>query len=110
MKAARDMNLCVTMDGEPANVTRAGVADDGPGGETLRWFDELRRPLRLYLICAGANPPDADDAVQETFLRLHQHLEKGGDRSNIQAWVFQVARNYLRDDRRSARKRRTAQW
>jgi RNA polymerase sigma-70 factor (ECF subfamily) len=35
--------------------------------------------------------------VQETFLKLLQHLEKGGDRSNLRAWLFTVAANACRD-------------
>ena len=77
--------------------------------EVMRWFDELRGPLRTYLICAGASATDADDAVQESFLRLYRHLEKRGDRSNICGWLFQVARNYIRDERKSARHQRTLQ-
>ena len=71
------------------------------------WFDELRVPLRRYLICSGASATDADDAVQESFLRLHRHLGSEGDRSNLYGWVFQVARNYLRDERKSARRQKT---
>jgi RNA polymerase sigma-70 factor, ECF subfamily len=85
----------------------ADTAADRSDGEVLRWFDELRVPLRRYLICSGASATDADDAVQESFLRLHRHLESKGDRSNLYGWVFQVARNYLRDERKSARRQRT---
>jgi len=70
-------------------------------------FDRWRDPLRRYLLCAGASYPDAEEAVQESFLRLHQHLKNHGDRSNLQAWIFQVARNFLRDQRKSARHRMT---
>jgi RNA polymerase sigma-70 factor (ECF subfamily) len=100
------MDLYLMADGRTVNATEAAAADQ-PRDETLRWFDELRDPLRRYLMCAGANPADADDAVQETFLRLCKHLEKSGGRSNLYGWVFQVARNYLRDERKSARRQRT---
>jgi RNA polymerase sigma-70 factor (ECF subfamily) len=78
-----------------------------PREEALLWFDRLRDPLRRYLMCAGVGAADADDAIQESFLRLYQHLAKGGDRANLWGWIFQVARNYLRDERKSARRRRT---
>lgn len=78
-----------------------------PREEALRWFDRLREPLRRYLMCTGASAADADDAVQESFLRLYQHLVKNGDRTNLWGWMFQVARNYLRDEKKSARQRRT---
>ena len=94
-------------DGEMAGLTKARSAVDPVRDEVLRWFDELRDPLRRYLLCAGALPADADDGVQEAFLQLYRHLEKGGDRTNLCGWVFQVARNYLRDERKSARHQRT---
>ena len=104
--AVHDMDLYWMARERTANPERRSEAD-AVRDESLRWFDELRVPLRRYLICSGACPADADDAVQETFLRLYRRLEANGDRSNIAGWIFQVARNYLRDDRRSARRQRT---
>jgi RNA polymerase sigma-70 factor (ECF subfamily) len=100
------MDLYLMADGAMANLTKAAAADQARD-EALRWFDELRDPLRRYLMCAGASPADADEAVQESFLRLYQHLKKSGDLSNLRGWVFQVARNYLRDERKSARRQRS---
>jgi RNA polymerase sigma-70 factor (ECF subfamily) len=100
------MDLYLMADWQTANATKSAAADQRRD-EALRCFDDLRSPLRRYLLCSGASPADADDALQETFLRLYRHLEKSGDRSNLYAWVFQVARNYLRDERKSARRQRT---
>jgi RNA polymerase sigma-70 factor (ECF subfamily) len=100
------MDLYLMADGGTVNTARAAAADQ-LRREALHWFDELREPLRRYLLCAGASPADTDDAVQESFLRLYQHLARSGDRSNLYGWVFQVARNYLRDERKSARQQRT---
>lgn len=102
------MDLYLISDGGTASMAKAAPADRAHE-DALRWFDDLRDPLRRYLLCVGTDPADADDAVQESFLRLHQHLEKSGDRSNLAGWVFQVARNYLRDQRKSARHQRTVQ-
>jgi RNA polymerase sigma-70 factor, ECF subfamily len=71
-------------------------------------FDELHVSLRRYVIFLGLTPEDADDGVQEAFLRLHKHLRSRGDQSNIRGWLFQVARNIARDKRRGAWRRRTA--
>jgi RNA polymerase sigma-70 factor (ECF subfamily) len=101
------MELSLMADGT-ARLSESATGAECARDEALRWFDELRGPLRCYLLCAGVNAEDADEAVQESFLRLYQHLEKNGDRSNLRSWVFQVARNYLRDDRKSARRQRTA--
>ena len=75
--------------------------------EVSGMFDELRRPLFRYFLCAGLSREDADEGIQETFLRLHWHLRKDGDRSNLRGWVFQVARNLARNQHKSARSRRT---
>lgn len=100
------MDLYLMADEGTAKVAKAVPADPSQV-ETLRRFDELREPLRRYLLCAGAGPADADDAVQETFLKLYRHLKKNGDPENLCGWVFQVARNYLRDERKSAQRQRT---
>jgi RNA polymerase sigma-70 factor (ECF subfamily) len=91
------------------------AADAAADGETKApWesevsgiFDELRRPLFRYFLCAGLSREDADEGIQETFLRLHQHLRKDGDRANLRGWIFQVARNLARNQHKSARVRRT---
>ncbi len=89
-----------------ANIDEAETADRSRQ-ELLHWFEELRGPLCRYLMCRGASQADAEDAVQEAFLEFHRHLDNRGDRTNLSGWVFQVARNHLRDDRKSARHRRT---
>src|SRR5215208_7807960 len=48
---------------------------------------------------------DAEDVVQETFLKLLRHLELGGDTSNIRGWLFTVAAHAARD-----RQRRRGRW
>jgi RNA polymerase sigma-70 factor (ECF subfamily) len=48
---------------------------------------------------------DAEDVVQETFLKLLQHLRDGGGIGNLRAWLFTVAANAARD-----RQRRRSRW
>jgi RNA polymerase sigma-70 factor (ECF subfamily) len=43
---------------------------------------------------------DAEDCVQETFLKLLRHLEAGGDTSNLRGWLFTVAAHAARDRQR----------
>ena len=83
------------------------TAEDGGSRkcEVSGMFDELRQPLFRYFLCAGLSREDADEGIQETFLRLHRHLQKDGDRSNLRGWVFQVARNLARNQHKSARSR-----
>jgi RNA polymerase sigma-70 factor (ECF subfamily) len=94
------------VDNGIANLSKTAAANSAPD-EVLRWFDELRDPLLRYLMCAGADRADADEAVQEAFLRLYVQFRKNTEPTNVRAWVFEVARNYVRDTRKSARYRRT---
>jgi RNA polymerase sigma-70 factor, ECF subfamily len=56
-------------------------------------YDELYKPVYRYLLCRNASPGDADDIIQETFLRLYRHLNAGGREDNLRGWVFRVAHN-----------------
>jgi RNA polymerase sigma-70 factor (ECF subfamily) len=46
------------------------------------------------------HPQDAEDCVQETFLKLLRHLDAGGETSNIRGWLFTVAAHAARDRQR----------
>ena len=48
---------------------------------------------------------DAEDVVQETFVKLLRHLDAGGDTSNLRGWLFTVAAHAARD-----RQRRRSRW
>jgi RNA polymerase sigma-70 factor (ECF subfamily) len=65
--------------------------------EATRLYRELRHPLLRYLIGLGLTPDDAQDVVQDVFLRLHQHLVAGGSQMNLRSWVFRVAHNHARN-------------
>jgi RNA polymerase sigma-70 factor (ECF subfamily) len=81
-----------------------------PDQEVNRLFDEMHAPLRRYMMFLGLSPEDADDGVQEAFLRLHKHVGSRGDRTNLRGWLFQVVRNFARDKRKSAWTRRTSMY
>lgn len=56
-------------------------------------YDELRSPLWGYLICMGLTPQEADDVIQDTFLRLVRFLQDGGHLKSHRSWIFRVAHN-----------------
>jgi RNA polymerase sigma-70 factor (ECF subfamily) len=64
-------------------------------------YDHLRPSLRAYLCCLGMSSDQAEDVIQDTFLRLvrHRFERDGGD--NLRAWVFRVAHNLSMDVHRS---------
>jgi RNA polymerase sigma-70 factor (ECF subfamily) len=71
--------------------------DIDPRGAAWQLFVEHGPPLYRFCRSTLANAADAEDVVQETFLKLLQHLQSGGDRSNLRAWLFAVAANACRD-------------
>jgi RNA polymerase sigma-70 factor (ECF subfamily) len=68
-------------------------------------YRELSSPLLRYLVCLGLSRDEAQDVVQDTFLRLHRHLTSGGAQDNIRGWVFRVAHNQARNRQSSYQRR-----
>jgi RNA polymerase sigma-70 factor (ECF subfamily) len=56
-------------------------------------YVELRQPVYRYLLCLSVSPAEADEIVQEAFLRLYRHVHGGGREDNLRGWVFRVAHN-----------------
>ncbi len=73
--------------------------------EATALYQELRKPLLRYLVCLGLSADDAQDAVQEAFLRLHKHLAAGGSQANIRGWLFRVVHNDARNHQQSYERR-----
>ncbi len=71
--------------------------------QIARLFDELRNPMFRYLVCMRVVPEEAEDVIQESFLRLYKHLHAGGGEDNLRGWVYRVAHN-LASSRRRERK------
>ena len=59
----------------------------------VEMYDGLRLPVVRYLMCLGLRQEDADEIVQETFLRVYKHLRSDGADPNLRGWVFRVAHN-----------------
>jgi RNA polymerase sigma-70 factor (ECF subfamily) len=72
--------------------------------EVTAMFDQFRAPLLRYLLGFGLPVQDGEEIVQEIFLALFQHLQRGKSRENLRGWVFRVGHN-LALKRRSARVR-----
>jgi RNA polymerase sigma-70 factor, ECF subfamily len=61
--------------------------------EVVELFEELRDRLLRYLLVLGLSVHDGEEIIQESFLLLFQHLQRGKPRQNLRGWVFRVARN-----------------
>ena len=51
--------------------------------------------LYLFILKRVRHPALAQDVLQDTFLKVHRHLDKLKDPSKAKAWMFQIARNQL---------------
>ena len=61
--------------------------------EVTRAFEDAREDVYRYLLTLGLPPPQAQEATQEVFLRLHVTLQNRGRIDNTRAWIFRVAHN-----------------
>jgi RNA polymerase sigma-70 factor (ECF subfamily) len=52
------------------------------------------------------NAEEAEEVVQDTFLKLHQHLEKFKSSSSFASWIFRIAHNSCMDRMRIKHRRR----
>src|SRR5579871_6201453 len=70
------------------------------GGDSMA-FRQLvehhsRGVFRLAFRITG-NEQDAEDVVQDTFLKLHRNIEKFEDRSSLGTWLYRIATNCALD-------------
>src|SRR5260221_2380921 len=71
-----------------------GRRDLGQRKQVVELYDEIRPSLYRYLSSLGFKPSLADDIIQETFLRLFDHIVEGKAIDNPRAWTFRVAHNF----------------
>jgi len=56
-------------------------------------FDQFRNPLLRYLWNLGLTLPDGEEILQDVFLSLFQHLDRGKPLYDARGWLFRVAHN-----------------
>jgi RNA polymerase sigma-70 factor, ECF subfamily len=61
--------------------------------EVVILFDQLQDRLLRYLLGIGLSASDGEEIIQEAFLALFLHLQRGKPRHNLRSWVFQVTHN-----------------
>ncbi|MEU8894455.1 RNA polymerase sigma factor SigJ [Nocardia sp. NPDC048505] len=84
------------------------ASDPIDSAQLARQFEEHRPYLRRLAYSTLGSLADADDVVQDAWLRLHRHNEAGkaGEIENLRAWLTTVTGRLALDQLGSARARR----
>ncbi len=92
-------------------MVRAALAEErrrrGGGEALLCAFAEARPDLLNALTLLLGSRDDAQDAVQEAFLKCWRRREQVGGVYNLRAWIFRVGLNSGRDLRRNVWRQRS---
>ena len=67
-------------------------------------WQNIHDPLKAFVIKKVNDSSEADDIVQDTFIKMKMNIDKLEDFSKINAWVYQIARNNINDYFRSKNK------
>ena len=59
---------------------------------TAQVWQEVHEGLRIFIGKRVGNKAEADDILQEVFLRVHRHLEQLKDPDRVMSWLFQITR------------------
>ena len=80
-------------------------AQDERGAWLLDAFAEHRRELHVHCYRLAGNVADADDLVQETFLRAWRARRHFEGRASARTWLYRIATNLFLDSRKAAARR-----
>lgn len=73
-----------------------------PTLETL--WNQMHIQLHRFILSRVADEADADDLLQEVFVRIHANLDSVRDMQRLESWIYQIARNCITDYYRARRR------
>jgi RNA polymerase sigma-70 factor (ECF subfamily) len=89
------------------NVARKSESpSDADCGKLENAFAQYRGELLGTLYYLVGNLEDANDALQEAFVKCWRHRDQESEVRNLKAWIFRVALNTGRDIRKTAWRRK----
>ena len=88
-----------------AMVQNPSEMPEPPASDPLALYEDFAPPLRAFLARRVPAGVEADDLLQDVFLRVVRHLSALRGTERPEAWLFQIARNALRDTLRARQRR-----
>jgi RNA polymerase sigma-70 factor, ECF subfamily len=82
--------------------------NDAPRADVGELWRELAVPLRGFLRTRVRGEADAEDLLQEVFVRIQRRLPELREPAKLQGWVYRIARNVVVDHYRGRKDH--AQW
>jgi RNA polymerase sigma-70 factor (ECF subfamily) len=58
---------------------------------------ELSSNLKTFILKKVGNEHDAEDILQDVFLKIFTNLDQVKDDNRIYAWIYQITRNTIND-------------
>ena len=65
--------------------------------DTAAAWEEFSGALRGFIFKQVSDEDIADDILQDTFIKIHQHLGQLKDESKLRSWLYQLTRNTIMD-------------
>lgn len=65
--------------------------------DTLAIWEGLKENLYRFILKRVRNEVEAEDILQEVFIKVHLNLHSLTDHSRVQAWAYQITRNQIID-------------
>jgi RNA polymerase sigma-70 factor (ECF subfamily) len=64
---------------------------------TTEIWDRFSDQLRLFIYRRVTDRQDAEDLLQDVFLKIHSHIDSLHSEERLAPWVYQIARNTITD-------------
>ena len=65
--------------------------------ETGQVWNEFSDCLRGFILKRVGNEHQADEILQDAFVKIHKNLNKLQDEKNLRPWLYQIVRNTIAD-------------
>src|SRR2546426_2844275 len=64
---------------------------------TERVWEEFNAKLKRFILKRIPDEQNAEDILQDVFLKIHARIDTLRDEEKLQSWMYQIARNAIAD-------------